>query len=265
MLKKNNKYWLFSLLITSCLFSGCARDKNPSDPRDPYEHFNRRTFAMNKQIDAVFIRPVARTYDAVLPGPVKKGISNFFNNFGEISNFINDVLQLDYYECMTDASRFVINTTIGIGGLFDFASKMGLERNYEDFGLTLAHWGSTNTPYFVIPILGPSTFRDAVGFAINYELLSPWTYIYPIELRYYGLTLKYIDLRAKLLPGDKLVNEAFDPYTFVRDAYLQRRDYLLEEIKHRDESQKDTYVEMSGKTKIHHQHHKITESTIVNS
>lgn len=272
MLKNNKKIFtcFFSICIAA-LISGCARDKNPTNPLDPYEHFNRRTFAFNEQIDKIIYKPVAKVYDTVFPWPVKKGVSNFFNNLGEITNFANDLLQLDGRESAVDFSRFAINTTIGIGGLFDVAVKMGLERNYEDLGLTFAKWGAKKSPYFVIPFLGPSTIRDAIAFPINYFCLTPWEYIQPPELSWGLQGLKLVDMRAKLLPGDKVIKESFDPYVFVRDAYLQRRDTLMDE-NNSNATGEDTFVGGSentvantSATTTHRRKHVVGESTIVNN
>lgn len=262
MLKNNKKFFVYFMgLFLGLILTGCARDKNPVNPLDPYEHFNRRTYAFNHEIDRVFIRPIARTYDVILPWQVKKGVSNFFSNINEISTFANDILQLDLHESVDDLSRFLINSTIGIGGLFDVASLMGLEKNYEDLGLTFAKWGAKNSPYIVLPFLGPSTVRDAIALPINYYALSPWPYVEPAELQFGGLALKMIDLRAKLLPGDKVVADSFDPYAFVRDAYLQRRAYLMDA---NSAVNKDTFVE-SDNQQTNHRHHKMSESTIVNN
>lgn len=261
MLKNNKKFFICLFgIVAGIALTGCARDKNPVNPQDPYEHFNRRTYAFNHEMDRVFIRPVARVYDFVLPWPVKKGISNFFSNLNEVSNFANDLLQVDPREALNDFSRFVINSTIGIGGLFDVASKMGLEKNYEDFGLTLAQWGAKDSPYFVLPLLGPSTVRDAVATPLNYFVFSPLAYVRPMWVGYTLQTVKLVDMRAKLLPGDKVVKDSFDPYAFVRDAYLQRRAYLLDANK---ESNQDTYVAADGK--VSKSRHKMSESTIVNN
>jgi phospholipid-binding lipoprotein MlaA len=260
------KHALSTLLLGMTFISGCAHDKNPANPLDPYEHFNRRTYAFNNQIDKIIYRPVARVYDAVLPWPIKKGVSNFFGNINEIPNFANDLLQLEPREMAIDFCRFAINSTIGIGGLFDVATKMGLERNYEDFGLTLAKWGAKKSPYFVIPFLGPSSVRDAIGFPVNYFGLSPWLYIQPPELSWSLQALRVVDIRQKLLPGDKVVNESFDPYVFVRDAYLQRRDALMEEENHHQDPTADTFVSDDSHTAKHvHRRHKAKETSLVHT
>lgn len=262
MLKNNKKIFIcFFEVLFSLMLVACARDKNPSDPIDPYETFNRRTYEFNRSIDRVIIRPVAKAYDVILPNPIKKGVDNVFNNVGEVPNLANDILQLDFHESVTDVSRFAINSTIGIAGIFDVATKLGLERNYEDLGLTFAKWGAKKSPYVVLPILGPSTVRDALALPINLFFI-PWTYLKPVEVAYGVYALRLVDIRARLLPGDKLVKESFDPYIFIRNAYLQRRDYLMDM---NSGKAKDTYVEEGDKMKVHHQPHKIPESTVVAS
>jgi phospholipid-binding lipoprotein MlaA len=219
------------VVLGSALLSGCAVNKELIEPQDPYEQVNRKIFAFNMSIDKHVYRPVAKAYDNTLPAPVKKGVNNFFSNVGEISNVAQDLLQVNVRSAICDTCRFAINSTIGIGGLFDFASKFGIPKNNQDFGLTLARWGSKNTPYIVLPFIGPSTLRDAVGMSIDYTMINVWDYVEPPELRYGSLTLKYIDIRANLLAGDKIIDQAFDPYILVRNAYLQRRAYLIDNKK----------------------------------
>src|SRR3990170_774017 len=245
------KWVLFGCFIIINI-TGCATSKFPSsNPQDdPYEHFNRKVFAFNMAVDRAFFRPVARVYDAVLPWPVKTGVRNFFGNIGDVTSVANEILQLHFAQVVADLARIVINTTIGIGGLFDVAASLGLEKDKEDFGLTLASWGSKNTPYLVLPFLGPYTLREAVGMPIDYFLLSVWPYLKANALFYGVRTTYYVQYRASLLAGDKIVDQAFDPYIFVRDAYLQRRAYLVQENK---EEHVTKYVDDNG---ICHRRHR---------
>ena len=243
------KWVLFGYLIIN--ISGCATSKfPPTDPQDPYEHFNRKVFAFNMAIDRTFYRPVAKVYDAVLPWPVKTGVRNFFGNISDVTSVANEFLQMHFAQVVADLARIVINTTIGIGGLFDVASALGLEKDKEDFGLTLASWGSKDTPYLVLPFLGPYTLRDAVGAPIDYFLLSVWPYLKANTLFYGVRATYYVQYRASLLAGDKIVDQAFDPYIFVRDAYLQRRAYLVKEGK---EEHVTKYIDNNG---IYHRRHR---------
>jgi len=210
-----------ALSIVVILLSGCS-SQNP----DPLEKINRPIFAFNKGVDKVVIKPIAKVYDAIIPNPIQKGISNAFLNVGEFPIIINNLLQLKIGSAITDTWRLIINSTMGVGGLYDPATYFGLKRNYQDFGLTLSRWG-INTAYFVIPILGPSTITDAIGLLVDYEFFMVYPYIDSKTLRYSLLGLDMIRLRVELLPTDKVVDEAFDPYVLLRDAYKQRRNYLL--------------------------------------
>jgi phospholipid-binding lipoprotein MlaA len=219
---------LLVIILTGCAGTGTT---GPVSPQDPYEHFNRQVFAFNMALDRAFMRPVAKAYDTIFPWPIKKGVSNFFDNFGDVSSAANEVLQFNIPQAITDIVRVLINTTIGIGGLIDVATKIGIERDEEDFGVTLAHWGATNTPYIVLPFFGPFTLRDAVAYPINCFLLNPWGYFKNTKWQYITAGLYFIDRRAELLIGDKFLDESFDPYVFVRDAYLQRREFVINESK----------------------------------
>ena len=233
------------ILLTSLILSltGCATNTGPVDPQDPYEHINRKIFDFNMALDKALFRPVAKVYDVVLPWPVKRGVYNFFNNIGDVTSAANEILQLDFPQAIADLARVFINTIVGIGGLFDVATSLGVERDASDFGLTLAHWGSRNTPYVVLPFFGPYTVRDAVSFPINYFLLSPWAYFKPPVFQWSLAGIYYTQRRSELLAGDDVVDQAFDPYVFVRDAYLQRRDFLINE---NDEHHVNKYTSEDG-------------------
>lgn len=240
---KENFFRLLLIVILIVVITGCATTKLPADPKDPYEHINRKIFDFNMAIDRAFFRPIAKVYDMVLPWQVKKSVYNIFNNIGDVTSAANELLQLDFPQAIADLARVVINTTLGFGGIFDVATHLGIERDVEDFGLTLAHWGSRNTPYIVLPFLGPFTISDAVGYPINYFLLSPWGYIRSPAWTWGVAALYFVQRRASLLIGDKVVEQAFDPYVFVRDAYLQRREYLADE---NNEHLVEKYVDNHG-------------------
>lgn len=217
-------------LLICTLISSCAR-KPGSAAIDPYEKFNRFSFALNQCLDHLALRPVAKVYDTLTPPPLKKGVTNFFNNLWEIRTIPNDILQGKIRYALTDLWRFIINSTIGLGGLIDVAKHMGLQRHYEDFGMTLAYWsGKTKSPYLVIPVLGASTFRAGLGQLGDWGL-SPWIYVEPDIIRWTARGVYAVNTRARLLPADKLVDTAFDPYIFVRNAYLQKRHQLIENNK----------------------------------
>lgn len=224
---------LFSLL----LLSGCATLDRPAAPNDPLESYNRSVFQFNENVDKYVLKPVAKGYDAVTPVPVQKGVNNFFSNLDDVVVILNDIMQLKPAQFISDLGRFVINSTLGLAGIIDWASDIGLKKNNEDFGQTLGYWGIPSGPYFVIPFIGPSTIRDATGVIADGERLDPiWNKIEdgaPIEKRDYNLALgvtavKIVDLRASLLKAEKILDEAaLDKYSFIREAYLQRRKNLV--------------------------------------
>lgn len=216
---------LKSLLAAGCaalLLSGCASTGN--NPRDPHESFNRAMFQFNEALDTAVIKPVAKGYDAATPLPVKAGVGNFFSNVSDLFNGVNNGLQGKPGDGFSDIARLLINSTIGIFGLFDVASEMGLEKHDEDFGQTLARWGVGDGGYLVVPVFGPRTVRDTGGLIVDgYADPISWG-VESIPVRNSARVIRFIDVRASLLPADKVVEEAaLDKYNYVRDAYLQRR------------------------------------------
>jgi len=211
----------FSILV---LLSGCSAKPYPNDP---LEHYNRNAFKFNEKVDTVVYKPVSRAYNK-LPSPARKGVSNFFSNLAEVPTTVNFVLQLDFPRAFLSGWRFIINSTAGIGGLFDPATKIGLQHYYTDLGITFARWGFRDAPYFVIPFLGPSTFRDAVAWPLNIYYLSAWPYIKPPSLSIGLFVLDLVNFRASLLASENVAQQAsLDPYVFMRDAYLQKRQSLM--------------------------------------
>lgn len=203
----------------------CAQP-NPPNPNDPYENYNRHAYKMNKKLDQVIFKPVACLYKNVMPSPIRKGVNNFLGNLGQIPAVINDILQVNLPQAGRDVARFAINTTLGLGGLLDIASCAGFEKYPQDFGLTLAKWGYCSSSYLVLPILGPSTVRDAIAWPAYYTM-TVYPYIPDYTFRYSLLGLDFIDLRTQFLDLDPVIEQSFDPYVFERDAYLQRRNYLI--------------------------------------
>lgn len=211
--------WVFAILVAGSL-TGCATTAN--SPKDPYQGFNRAMFAVNEGIDVV-VKPVAKGYDAAAPLPVKVGIGNFFGNVGDVWIALNNLLQGKVGDAVSDLGRVVVNTTVGIGGVFDVASEMGLRKHSEDFGQTLAVWGANDGPYFFWPIIGPRTTRDTFGWLVDSNVDPVW-HVNDVPLRNTMAGVRFIDVRASLLPTDKVVQEAaFDKYNYIRDAYLQNR------------------------------------------
>lgn len=193
------------------------------NPKDPYEGFNRTMFAVNEAVDTVLARPLAKAYDAALPLPVKAGVGNFFGNVGDLWIGANSALQGKAGDAGVDLSRLLINSTVGIFGLFDVATEMGLEKHDEDFGQTLAVWGYENSNYVFLPIWGPRTVRDTAGVLVD-SFADPVWKTNPIRLRNTLVALRLVDIRAGLLPADKVIDEAaLDKYAYIRDGYMQRR------------------------------------------
>src|SRR5574343_1402903 len=193
------------------------------NPKDPYEGFNRTMFAVNEAVDTVLARPLAKAYDAALPLPVKAGVGNFFGNVGDLWIGANSALQGKAGDAGVDFSRLLINSTVGIFGLFDVATEMGLEKHDEDFGQTLAVWGYENSNYVFLPVWGPRTVRDTAGVMVD-SLADPVWKTNPIRLRNSLVALRLVDIRAGLLPADKVIDEAaLDKYAYIRDGYMQRR------------------------------------------
>jgi phospholipid-binding lipoprotein MlaA len=220
-----------SLLVIACLtLFGCASLPAGAkrDPRDPWERMNRTTFKVNTALDHAIARPIARTYQKVTPRPVRTGVSNFMDNLFYPVTMGNDLLQLKFKPFAQDTGRFLMNTLVGVGGLFDPATQAGLPKNEEDLGQTFGYWGAKPGPYFVIPILGPSDVRDGIG-RVGDAYLSPLAYIHSDYnyVRYSIIGVELIDTRYRLLPQDKVLDEAFDPYALLRNAYLQRRQYQV--------------------------------------
>jgi len=211
---------LITSISLAVALSGCASQAN----KDPLEGFNRGVYKFNDAADKAVLKPVAGAYKAVVPDPLRTGVHNFFNNLETFVSLINDLLQFKLNHAMNDAGRFVINSTFGIAGLIDVASKDGIEQRKEDFGQTLGFWGVGNGAYIVLPLLGPSTLRDTAGLAVDTAYLSPLGYIDDVRTANQLRIVDYIDTRSQYLPASDLLDDAaLDPYSFMRDAYLQRR------------------------------------------
>lgn len=201
----------------------------PDDNIDPYEDWNRKVFRFNQVIDDWFLRPVAKGYRTVVPSFADQAITNFFNNLSEVKNFTNSVFQLKGESAVVAAGRFTYNTVFGLGGLFDVALAFDLPERPEDFGQTLGYWGVGSGPYLMLPFMGPSSPRDFTGTATDVVLLpSLWDYADSPE-KYYARALQIVDKRADLIPAEGFMSG--DSYTFVRNAYLQRREYLINDGK----------------------------------
>jgi phospholipid-binding lipoprotein MlaA len=213
--------------VSLLALAGCATVTNPT-PGDPLESANRTVFKFNDAVDRAVLKPVAQGYNWVLPQFARSVVTNFFGNFGDAYTMVNDYLQGKGTDGTEDLMRVAMNTVFGVGGLFDFASQAGLPKHYQDFGLTLGHYGVQQGPYLVIPLLGPSTVRDGAGLVVDY-FADPIGYIDPtwVATTLYGVRL--INTRASLIGASDLLSDAaLDKYSFVRGGYLQRRQYEID-------------------------------------
>jgi phospholipid-binding lipoprotein MlaA len=192
--------------------------------RDPWEGLNRSIFAFNDTADKYVLKPIAKGYQWVTPDPVEEGVSNVFSNLWSLTTIVNDLLQLKFGQAAEDTGRFLVNSTVGLLGIFDVATPMGLEGSNEDFGQTLGYWGVNSGPYVVVPLFGPYTVRDGFGRLVDGNT-DPVAYIDDVPTRNQTFGVRVVSDRAGLLEAEKLITG--DRYTFIRDAYLQRRDALV--------------------------------------
>ncbi len=206
------------------LLGGCA---TTAGNKDPMEGFNRTMFAFNEGLDAAIIRPVAKGYEFVAPTFVRTGVTNFFSNVADVFIAVNNLLQGKPVEAASDAGRFLVNSTVGILGLLDVATEWGLEKHDEDFGQTFGRWGMDTGAYLFLPVFGPRDVRDGVGLVLDIAA-DPLVNINDMSVRNSLAALYLINNRAMLLPADKIIDEAaLDKYSYLRDAYLQRRRSLV--------------------------------------
>ena len=214
---------LFALLVALTVSACATTGGEGKNPRDPWEGLNRQTFAFNDALDKAVMKPVAQGYQKVTPAFAREGVNNFYSNLEDIGTGLNNFLQGKFKEGASDAGRLVVNTTLGVFGLWDVATPMGLEKHDEDFGQTLGWYGVPPGPYFVIPLLGPSTARDAPA-----RIVDPsWYYSRWIDddrVYWSWWALDKVRTRANLLKAESVVEQAaLDKYSFIRDAWLQRR------------------------------------------
>lgn len=206
------------------LLGGCA---TTAGNKDPMEGFNRTMFAFNEGLDAAIIRPVAKGYEFVAPTFVRTGVTNFFSNVADVFIAVNNLLQGKPVEAASDAGRFLVNSTVGIFGLLDVATEWGLEKHDEDFGQTFGRWGMDTGAYLFLPVFGPRDVRDGIGLVFDIAA-DPLVNINDMSVRNSLAALYLINNRAMLLPADKIIDEAaLDKYSYLRDAYLQRRRSLV--------------------------------------
>lgn len=215
------------LLLYLILLSACASVPGGPTEGDPFESYNRAMFSFNEGLDDYILRPVAEGYDKVMPDPVKTGVSNFFSNLGDIFVVLNDLLQFKFIQAFQDTGRLLVNSTIGLYGLIDVATPMGMPKHNEDFGQTLGVWGIGNGPYVILPFFGSRTMRGTAGFIIESDL-DPVYKLKQEDSLYGTVILRAVDDRYHLLKAGRIAEQAaLDKYSFIRDAYLQHRKNLL--------------------------------------
>ena len=191
---------------------------------DPWRNANERVFRFNDFFDTILVRPLALSYTTFVPRFMRQGIGNFFSNINDINVFVNDVLQFKLEDAASDGGRFLLNSTVGVVGFLDVASELGLQKNQEDFGQTLGAWGVSSGPYVVLPVFGTSTVRDSFGLVLD-TVFNPIQYLDSEGVRFTLFVTEHIDWRSSVLALDELVTG--DRYLFYREAYLQNRDYLV--------------------------------------
>lgn len=214
------------LVATAVLLAvaGCASNDAAKNNGDPFENINRKIYTFNDTLDKHFVEPVAKKYAEYTPNPIRSGITNFFDNTGYLNTIANDLLQGKMVQTAQDSGRFVVNSTIGIGGLFDPATSMGLKQHNEDLGQTFGKWGAKEGAYLMIPLMGPSSLRDAAAPVMD-MFLNPLTYFASVVTIPAGV-VSAVNTRANLLDATRIRDQAaLDPYTFVREAWRQQREY----------------------------------------
>ena len=214
-------------LICLLAFSGSALADNHAagDPRDPWEGYNRAVYGFNKGVDSMFLKPAAEAYDTLTPEVVDRGITNFFSNIGDVRNFFNNFLQGKPDEAADSLARLIINSTVGLLGLIDVATEIGIHKSEEDFGQTLGAGGVESGPYFVLPFLGPSTVRDAIGQPFDFAM-NPFMWADDSAVRASASGVQAMDYRADLIDTEEAVEGITeDEYTLVRNAYLDQRQF----------------------------------------
>lgn len=217
---------LIVLTLVMSFFVGCASipEGQPRSKKDPWELVNRNVFSFNENLDKYVVKPITQVYEFIFPVYVRERFSNVFANVGDVYTAVNQLLQGKPKTAVEDLTRVIVNTTFGIGGIFDVATEAGLEKHSEDFGQTFGVWGIGDGPYIMLPLLGPSNVRDTVGWAFDLQTDILLTYIDNIPVRNTITGVRIVDQRSKYLNSTSLLSEAaFDKYTFIRDAYIQRR------------------------------------------
>ena len=224
-MKKNHS--IIGVILLSLLLAGCAgtQSRNTDPENDPWEGYNRKVFAFNDGVDKV-ARPIAVGYDKIMPDPFQRGVGNFFRNLDAPVTYVNQVLQGKFKDSVSTIGRFLVNSTVGLLGFFDVATKWGMPFYNEDLGQTLATWGYDNSRYLMLPFFGPSTFRDGTGRLAD-SFYHPVGRVFHGSNRWGLLIIRGIDTRARYLDQDAELNDAYDPYVLMRDVWMQNRTYQI--------------------------------------
>ena len=223
MTKLINKF-LIATLVTFFMF-GCASQQN----KDPLEGLNRTVYKFNDVVDKAALKPIAQGYQAIAPTPVQTGVNNFFKNIRDVVTLVNELFQFKFKQAANTTGRVALNTTVGVLGIFDVHSKSGGVRTKEDFGQTLGFYGLDSGAYLVLPILGPSSARDGIGFVTDAFFFDPIGYINDDTTKWTTIAVAIVDKRADLMEEIDIRDKAFDPYAYMRDSYLQNRENLVKD------------------------------------
>jgi len=214
------KFAIFLFVLLPLFFTPSVT----AQTHDPWRDANERIFAFNDYFDLLLVRPLASSYTIFIPQLIRQGVGNFFDNVRDANIAVNELLQFKFRDALSDTGRFLINTTIGIGGIIDIATSLGLEKHEEDFGQTLGTWGVSSGPYVVLPVFGASNLRDSFGLILD-TIFNPLPYIDETPAKLTFFVVEEIDSRSALLALDELIGG--DKYLFVREAYVQNRNYLV--------------------------------------
>jgi phospholipid-binding lipoprotein MlaA len=221
---KHFSKFLVAILVTFFMF-GCASQQN----KDPLEGLNRTVYKFNDVVDKAALKPIAQGYQAVAPTPVQTGVNNFFKNIRDVVTLVNELFQFKFKQAANTTGRVALNTTVGVLGIFDVHSKAGGARTKEDFGQTLGYYGFDSGAYLVLPLLGPSSTRDGIGFVTDAMFFDPIGYINDDTARWSTVAVAVIDKRADLMEEIDIRDKSFDPYAYMRDSYMQNRENLVKD------------------------------------
>ena len=221
---KHFSKFLVAILVTFFMF-GCASQQN----KDPLEGLNRTVYKFNDVVDKVALKPVAQGYQAITPSPVQTGVNNFFKNIRDVVTLVNELFQFKFKQAANTTGRVALNTTVGVLGVFDVHSKSGGARTKEDFGQTLGYYGFDSGAYLVLPLLGPSSTRDGIGFVTDAMFFDPIGYINDDTAKWTTVAVAVVDKRADLMEDIDIRDKAFDPYAYMRDSYMQNRENLVKD------------------------------------